>query len=88
MTEEEEAQELEPPPSSDAIHENSALERRQLNLIFQAMAHLTTSLIQLHSRLDCLEQTVNRTQDHLQAFDLKFQRQILGRERAEFPIEP
>jgi hypothetical protein len=78
MTEEESVQMDETDPGSDANHDNSALQRRQLNLIFQSMMHLTTSLVQLHSRLDCLEQTVNRTQDHLQVFDLKFQRRILG----------
>jgi hypothetical protein len=83
MTEEEMVGPDEAERLPEPIQENPGLERRQINLVFQAIAHLTTSMIQLHARLDCLEQTMIRTQDRLQAFDFRFQKRILGISNAE-----
>jgi hypothetical protein len=53
-------------------------DKRILNLVFQEMAHLTTSVVQLEKRLARLDHTINRTQDRLTDFQTKFQKRLLA----------
>jgi hypothetical protein len=58
-------------------------DKKILNLVFQQMAHLTTSIVLLEKRLARLDQTINRTQDQLTDFHTKFQKRLLAVEVRE-----
>jgi CII-binding regulator of phage lambda lysogenization HflD len=58
-------------------------DKRVLSLVFQEMAHLTASMVQLEKRLHRLDHTMNRTQDRLTDFQTKFQKRLLGVEVPE-----
>jgi hypothetical protein len=58
-------------------------DKRIINKVFQAVAHLSVSMAQLQKRVETLDHAVIRCQDRLTDFHGKVQKKILGVETLE-----